>query len=159
MSYSRLSDVTGCFSDYDPDALPVEKAQQIVREFVTPIDAVEKVALRSALGRVLAHDVVSPINVPQHDNSAMDGYAFSSAALGGSQPVTLEVVATVLAGASFDRTVRDDQCVRIMTGAPMPPGCDTVVPQELTRAAASGKVTFASGGARRATTGDCRGKT
>jgi molybdopterin molybdotransferase len=145
MSYSRLSDVTGCFADYDPDALPVEKTQQIIREFVTPIDAVEKVALRSALGRVLAQDIVSPINVPQHDNSAMDGYAFSSAALGGSQPVTLEVVATVLAGERVEREVRGDQCVRIMTGAPMPPGCDTVIPQEFIRAASPTTVTFESG--------------
>ena len=145
MSYSRLSDLTGCFSDYDPDALSAEKAQQIIKEFVAPVDAVEQVALRTALGRVLARDIVSPINVPQHDNSAMDGYAFSSAALAATDRITLEVVTTILAGERSESEVGPGQCVRIMTGAPMPAGCDTVIPQELTRAASPGVVAFDPG--------------
>ena len=132
MSYPRLSELTGCFADYDPDALPVEKAQQIIREFVTPVGEVEQAALLDALGRVLADDIVSTIDVPQHDNSAMDGYAFSSACLAGTEAVTLDVAATVLAGERCDEEIRAGQCVHIMTGAPMPPGCDTVIPQELT---------------------------
>ncbi len=75
MSNTTLSNVISCLSDYDPDALPVPAAQDIIRQFITPINAIEKVALRSALDRVLAADIVSPINVPSHDNSAMDGYA------------------------------------------------------------------------------------
>ncbi|OWW21328.1 gephyrin-like molybdotransferase Glp [Noviherbaspirillum denitrificans] len=142
-SYSTLADLTGCFSDYDPDALPVEKAQQIVRDFVTPVEAVEMVALRSALGRVLARDIISPIDVPQHDNSAMDGYAFSGTALAGTERVSLEVVTTVLAGGRSEDAIQPGQCARIMTGAPMPGGCDTVVPQELTQASSPGIVTFA----------------
>jgi len=140
MSYPRLSELTGCFADYDPHALPVEQAQQIIREFVAPVGEVEQAALLGALGRVLADDIISPIDVPQHDNSAMDGYAFSSTCL-SAERVTLDVAATVLAGERCDNEIRPGQCVRIMTGAPMPPGCDTVVPQELTIAAADA-VTF-----------------
>jgi len=135
MSFPRLSELTGCLADYDPHALPVEKAQQIIREFVAPVAEVEHAALLGALGRVLADDIISPIDVPQHDNSAMDGYAFSSACLSGAERVSLDVVATVLAGERCNDEIRAGQCVRIMTGAPMPPGCDTVIPQELTVAA------------------------
>jgi molybdopterin molybdotransferase len=92
---------------------------------------VERLPLLQALGRVLAQPLMSPINVPAHDNSAMDGYAFSGAALLPGQPTTLRSVATVMAGAPFAGTVADGQCVRIMTGAVMPTGLDTVVPLEL----------------------------
>ena len=84
----RLQDVVSCLSDYDPDALSVRHAQKIIRDFVTPIRSVEKVALRSALDRVLAADIVSPINVPAHDNSAMDGYALRGADLLADGPTS-----------------------------------------------------------------------
>ena len=145
MTYSRLSDVTSCLSGYDPDALPVDKAQRIIRDFVTPINAVDKVALRSALDRVLAQDIVSTINVPQHDNSAMDGYAFAGAALDAGQALTLKIVATALAGSGYDGEVGPGECVRIMTGAPMPRGCDTVAPQEFTKDATDTSVTIPAG--------------
>lgn len=125
-----LSAVTSCLSDYDPDAVPVAQAQQIIREFIAPIDAVEKLALRSALGRVLAEDITSPINVPAHDNSAMDGYALRSSDLKPDVAVTLRIVATVLAGGEGKHVIEDGECVRIMTGGVMPEGCDTVIPQE-----------------------------
>ncbi|HJV73734.1 MAG TPA: gephyrin-like molybdotransferase Glp [Noviherbaspirillum sp.] len=142
---SRLSEVISCLSDYDPNALSVASAQRIIRDSVTPIQTVEKVALRSALGRVLAQDIVSPINVPQHDNSAMDGYALRSADLNATQPVTLQIAGTALAGTGFSGTVGAGQCVRIMTGAVMPAGCDTVVPQELTENALETSVTLLPG--------------
>lgn len=145
MAYSTLSEVVSCLSGYDPEAVPVAQAQQIIREFVTPIDAVEKLALRSALGRVLARDIVSPINVPQHDNSAMDGYAVRGIDLDAAQPVKLKIVATVHAGGRFDGMVGAGECARIMTGAPMPAGCDTVVPQEFTRDADNAHVTIPPG--------------
>ncbi|HWJ95707.1 MAG TPA: molybdenum cofactor guanylyltransferase MobA, partial [Telluria sp.] len=72
---ATLSDVVSCVSGYDPDALPVKSAQRIIKDFVAPVRGFEQVALRAALGRVLAEDVISPINVPAHDNSAMDGFA------------------------------------------------------------------------------------
>jgi molybdopterin molybdotransferase len=86
----RLQDVVSCLSGYDPDALPVRHAQQIIGQFVTPVRSIEKVALRSALDRVLAADIVSPISVPAYDNSAMDGYALRAADV-PRRPTTLKV--------------------------------------------------------------------
>ncbi|MBC7453952.1 MAG: molybdenum cofactor guanylyltransferase MobA [Massilia sp.] len=126
----RLQDVISCLSDYDPDALPVHQAQQIIGDFVTPIRSVEKVALRSALERVLAFDIISPISVPAHDNSAMDGYALRGADLRADGPTTLHVIATVYAGRPTELVPAAGECVRIMTGGVMPAGCDSVIAQE-----------------------------
>lgn len=126
----RLADVVSCLSSYDPEALPVRDAQRIIREFVTPVRATEQVALRAALGRVLAADIISPINVPAHDNSAMDGYALRGSDLLPDTPTRLRVVGTTYAGRAFDGAPRAGECVRIMTGGVMPAGCDSVVPQE-----------------------------
>jgi molybdopterin molybdotransferase len=153
MRYTSLSEVTSCLSGYDPNALPVAQAQQIIREFVTPVSAVEKVALRSALDRVLAEDIISPINVPAHDNSAMDGYAMRGAELNTVDALTLEIAGTAFAGGGFDGEVTPGACVRIMTGAPMPAGCDTVVPQEFTQSAGNSAVTIRPGAVK---TGDNR---
>lgn len=131
-AHPTLDEVVSCLSGYDPDALPVAQAQQIIRSFVLPVHAVEKVAIRSALDRVLAADIVSPINVPAHDNSAMDGYALAGAELAGDAPLSLKVVGTSYAGRAYEGPVGRGECVRIMTGAVMPTSCDTVVPQELT---------------------------
>jgi molybdopterin molybdotransferase len=123
-------------SDYDPNALPVAQAQAIVQQLVQPVTAVESVALRTALGRVLARDIISPIDVPAHDNSAMDGYALRSSDLGtqaSGTDLALRVVGTAYAGSAFDGSVNSGECLRIMTGAVMPEGCDTVVPQEFCR--------------------------
>ncbi|HEV7915167.1 MAG TPA: molybdopterin molybdenumtransferase MoeA, partial [Albitalea sp.] len=70
-----LADIASCVSGYDPHALPVAQAQQFIARLVPCVGAVESLPIRSALGRVLARDIVSAINVPAHDNSAMDGYA------------------------------------------------------------------------------------
>ncbi len=124
---------SNCVDQYDPNALPVGAAQEIVRQWAMPRgDApVERVSLYEALDRVLANDVISPIDVPLHDNSAMDGYAFDGAALRGDVAyLTLSVAGRALAGRPFDGERLAGQCVRIMTGALIPPGCDTVVPQE-----------------------------
>ena len=106
---------------------------QALLEPLGPVAEVETLNLPEALDRVLAHDVVCPVNVPPHDNSAMDGYAFASSALAQSpsgQPLTLRVVGTVLAGSSWEGQVATGECVKIMTGAVMPAGLDTVVPHE-----------------------------
>jgi molybdopterin molybdotransferase len=142
MKYANLSEVVSCLSDYDPNALPVAQAQLIIREFVSPIHTVEKVALRTALDRVLAEDIVSPINVPAHDNSAMDGYAMRGSDLHPGNPVTLKIVGTAFAGTSYDGPVNAGECIRIMTGAVMPAGCDTVVPQEFTQGGSESAVTI-----------------
>jgi molybdopterin molybdotransferase len=153
MNHPTLSEIVSCLSGYDPDALPVDQAQQIIRNFVAPLHVVEKVALRSALGRVLASDIVSSINVPAHDNSAMDGFAFIGAALKAEEPTSLRIVGTAYAGSAYDGPVAADECVRIMTGAVMPAGCDTVVPQEFTSQADTDTVTLPPGVVR---TGDNR---
>jgi molybdopterin molybdotransferase len=124
-----LKEIISCTSDYDPDALPVAKANEVIRGFVKPVAGIEKLAVRAALGRVLAKDIVSPINVPSHDNSAMDGYAVRSDDLIMGE-VALVEIGTAYAGKTFAGEVRRGECVRVMTGAVMPAGTDTVVIQE-----------------------------
>jgi len=127
---SSLKQIISCTSDYDPDALPVARANEIIRSFVKPASGVEKLSVRAALGRVLAKDVVSPINVPAHDNSAMDGYAVRNDDLGAGEPVTLTEIGTAYAGREFTGEVGGGECVRVMTGAVMPKNTDTIVIQE-----------------------------
>ena len=127
---SSLKQIISCTSDYDPDALPVAKANEVIRSFVAPVSGVEKLPVRAALGRVLAKDIVSPINVPSHDNSAMDGYAVRNDDLGVHMPVTLTEIGTAYAGKEFTGEVGRGECVRVMTGAVMPKNTDTVVIQE-----------------------------
>ncbi len=120
-----------CLSDFDPDALSVEQARAFIRSQLTRVGTRERVALRSALGRVLASDVIAPFNVPAHDNSAMDGYALRHADLASSGETRLRVIGAALAGKGFAGSVGAGECVRIMTGALPPAGCDTVVIQEV----------------------------
>jgi molybdopterin molybdotransferase len=129
-----LEQIASCVTGYDPNALPVAQAQEFIARLVPKVTAVEHVALRSALGRVLAHDIVSPIDVPAHDNSAMDGYALRGADLSASGDTLLPAAAgTGFAGQAYGAVVPPGHCVRIMTGAVMPAGLDTVVPQEFTK--------------------------
>ncbi len=111
--------------------LSVAQAGQAIRSALQPITGQEALPLHLALGRVLAVDVISPIDVPAHDNSAMDGYAFAGAALMPTGPTTLTSVGTLMAGAPWIGTLASGECLRIMTGAVMPAGLDTVVPLEL----------------------------
>lgn len=127
-----LQEIASCLGGYDPEALPVAQAQEFIARFVAPVRTIEKVALRSALSRVLAADVVSPIDVPAHDNSAMDGYALRCSELSSGGPTRLKVAGSGFAGQQFQGAVGPGECVRIMTGAVMPAGLDTVVPQEFT---------------------------
>jgi molybdopterin molybdotransferase len=114
--------------------LSVAQAREAILAAVRPVDGIETVALAHALGRVLATDLVSPMDVPPHHNSAMDGYAFDGALLAGALgPLRLRVAGTAYAGAAHAAAVPPWHAVRVMTGAVMPPGLDTVVPQELAR--------------------------
>ena len=126
------------------EALPVGLAQQVIARFIDPIQDKETLPLRQALGRVLADDVISPIDVPAHDNSAMDGYALRGADLAAGGAVTLTIIGRAMAGTPYHGAVGPGQCVRIMTGAVMPADCDTVVPQEFTRSDAADQVTLAA---------------
>ena len=128
-----LAQVVSCVSGYDPKALPVDKVQDVIRRFVRPVRVAERVDLRAALGRVLAEDVIAPMDVPAHNNSGMDGYALRSDDLGTNGATTLRIAGTGLAGHEFSGDVPAGSCLRIMTGAVLPAGCDTVVPQEFCR--------------------------
>jgi molybdopterin molybdotransferase len=128
---TTLKEVISCTSGYDPDALPVAKANEVIRGFVRRIDETESLPVREALGRVLAEDIVSPIDVPAHDNSAMDGYAVRNDDLGVMEPVTLTEIGVAYAGQAFAGEVGRGECVRVMTGAVMPRNTDTVVVQEM----------------------------
>ena len=126
----NLDEVISCVNGYDPKALPVALAQQVMRSFVQPTTAIETVPLRAALGRVLASDAVSPFNVPNYDNSAMDGYAFNSSTLIDTLSTGLIISGKSLAGVAREQACESSECIRVMTGAVIPAGCDTVVPQE-----------------------------
>ena len=119
--------------------------QQLVQPFA--MTEVETVGIFDALGRVLAHDVVSPLSVPPHDNSAMDGYAFDGGQLQLGTALTLRVVGKAFAGQAWRASVGPGECVKIMTGAVMPAGLDTVVPQELVQRPACSTQQKQDGGA------------
>ncbi len=148
MTHPSLNDIVSCISGYDAHAMTVARAQAVIQDFITPIETVEKLAIRSALSRVLAQDIISRIDVPAHDNSAMDGYALRGEDIADGQAQRLQIVGAVHAGQRFEGSVQRGQCVRIMTGAPMPAGCDTVIPQELTTDADDQGVTLPTGRVR-----------
>ena len=122
--------------DYDPNSMPVEKARQFIRQFLTPLAKHESIRLCNALHRTLATDIQSPMNVPPHDYSAMDGYAVRHKDLTNA-PTVLKVVGSAFAGHPFSGRVGAGECVRIMTGALIPEGCDSVVMQEHVQASGS----------------------
>jgi len=131
MSQNKAIPQPGC-DDYDPNSLTVEQAMARIQEAIEPIAGTEALALRAALGRTLDEDVLSPIDVPPYTNSAMDGYAVRGADLPAEGERELQVIATALAGQPFAGEVGAGQSVRIMTGAKMPAGADTVIMQEHT---------------------------
>jgi len=122
---------------YDPQALSAAQVNEFLARLVHTVADTETVPVPQALGRVLSADVISPVSVPPHDNSAMDGFAFAGAALDNAagQPLTLRVVGTAYAGKAWRGSVRAGECVKIMTGAIMPEGLDTVVPLEFVQVA------------------------
>jgi molybdopterin molybdotransferase len=128
---STLLQTVSCLDDYDPNALRVDKASEAIRACLVPIKENQKIPTREALGRVLAEDIVPSVNVPAHDNSAMDGYAVRFSDLDAE--TSLSEIGAAFAGRVFEGKVGPGQCVRVMTGAVMPAGTDTVVIQEVTR--------------------------
>jgi len=126
---SSLTALGEQLTGYDPNGLRAETVLAFLEKMVCGANGSEPVAIFQALDRVLAQDVISPISVPPHDNSAMDGYAFNGQDLPRMQ--TLQVMGTAYAGKTWPRPLLQGQCVKIMTGAIMPGGSDTVIPQEL----------------------------
>jgi molybdopterin molybdotransferase len=127
-----------CADDYDPNSMPVAKARALIRDFLAPMNAIERLHVRGALGRVLAEDIVSPLAVPGHDNSAMDGYAVRFADLDPNAETVLKRVGESFAGKPWSGSIGAGECVRIFTGGVMPQGADSVVMQERTVEEAGG---------------------
>ena len=125
-----LAEIARQLEGYDPQALSAQAVGEFLSHLVEPVGDTEEVGIFAALGRVLADDLVSPISVPAHDNSAMDGYAFDGAQLRGGETLKLKIAGTALAGKAWQGRLAAGQCLKIMTGAVMPAGVDTVVPQE-----------------------------
>lgn len=130
-SLTELATNPTCMEDYDPNAMSVTQAKSYIQQYLKPVTDLETLPIRDSLGRVLAETIVSPCNVPNHDNSAMDGFAFQHAE--GTQ--ALKIVGTALAGQPFAGTLKPGECIKIMTGGVVPPGADCVVMQERTAAA------------------------
>jgi molybdopterin molybdotransferase len=131
---SSIEQIAAALQGYDPKALSAAHVNAFLAQLVKPVTTTEPVGVFEALGRVLAEDVVSPISVPPHDNSAMDGFAFDGALLQAGQPLTLQLAeGTAFAGKAWVGSLVSAQCVKIMTGAIMPAGLDTVVPLEFVK--------------------------
>ncbi len=117
-----------------PGLLPVEEGRRRILDMVRPVAGREQTHIRAALGRVLAEPVISTIDVPPYANSAMDGYALRGADLPAEGTARFALIGRAMAGAPFDGEVGPGQCVRIMTGAKIPAGADTVIMQEKVQA-------------------------
>ena len=113
--------------------LRLDEARARIVADIVPVADHETVGIHASLGRVLATEVHSSVDVPSHRNSAMDGYALAGADLPRSSEAAFEIVGTSWAGRPFDGAVQSGRCVRIMTGATVPEGTDTVVMQEHVR--------------------------
>ncbi|MDD5248163.1 MAG: molybdopterin molybdotransferase MoeA [Rhodocyclaceae bacterium] len=118
---------------YNRDSLSVGEALELILARVSAVAGTERLDLHAALGRVLATDVVSPIDVPAHDNSAMDGYAFRIDDLAAAEETRLRIAGSAYAGHAYAEAVGAGECVRIMTGAVLPAGADAVAMQEAVR--------------------------
>ncbi len=126
-----IDQIAAELAGYDPNSLRADKVNAFLAELVNPVTEIETVGLFEALNRVLAEDVISPISVPPHDNSAMDGFAFDGSQLRSGISLELKIIGTAFAGKAWQGLVRQGECIKIMTGAIMPDGLDTVVPQEM----------------------------
>ncbi len=126
-----LDEIAAELQGYDPQALSATAVNEFLARMVQPVRQTEGVGIFDALGRVLAQDLISPLNVPPHDNSAMDGFAFSGAQLLDGKALRLKQVGTAFAGAAWRGPIGTGDCLKVMTGAVLPQGLDTVVPQEL----------------------------
>ncbi|MFZ6846726.1 gephyrin-like molybdotransferase Glp [Undibacterium sp. RuRC25W] len=138
----RLEEISSQLPDYNPNALSVAMATEVISQFVSVTNVSETVDIRNALGRHLAEDIISPINVPSHDNSAMDGYAFGYPHPAEHPNNDFRIIGATFAGHPFVGDIQSGECVRIMTGAMIPMGCDTIVPQELTKSVTDSTVSI-----------------
>ena len=139
-----IDEIAAMLQGYDPQALSAQDVLKFLTQLVNTVAETEEVEIFQSLGRIVAKDVISPIDVPPHDNSAMDGFAFKGQQLSSAENITLKVVGTALAGKAWQGQVKSGECVKIMTGAIMPDGLDTVIPQELCQSVTPESIQFAS---------------
>ena len=129
ITLGKLVKDPGCLAEYDPNAMEYQDALKCIRQFIEPVKETQKIPIRESLGKVLSEDIYSPIDVPNYDNSAMDGFVFYKTQ--ENSPKTLEVIGSRLAGESSNEKVLSGQAIKIMTGAKIPNGGNTVIPIEL----------------------------
>ena len=125
----KLAKDPGCLAEYDPNAMEYQDAIKWIRQFIEPVKETQIIPIRESLGKVLSEDIYSPIDVPNYNNSAMDGFVFYKAQ--ENSPIMLEVIGSQLAGQSSNEKVLPGQAIQIMTGARIPNGGNTVIPIEL----------------------------
>ncbi|WP_455206327.1 molybdopterin molybdotransferase MoeA [Kaarinaea lacus] len=130
MDKEKLSPPPTCMDDYDPNSLSIDEALKRIRAAITSVSDNEEVSIKDALDRVLVEAVHSSINVPPYTNSAMDGYAIQGSDLPTVGEKQLTLAGIVMAGKPIGQRINAGECARIMTGAKMPEGTDTVIMQE-----------------------------
>ena len=136
--------------EFQSDFLSVSAARAAISDLIRKTqehaklkEAIDIVPLKESLGRIVAGDILSPIDVPPTDNSAMDGFAFNSNELDSNQDqIHLRIIATVYAGQTHSPAIEVGGCIKVMTGAMMPANCDTVIPQESTTSNTNGLISF-----------------
>jgi molybdopterin molybdotransferase len=135
-----MNNTSSCNDAFEQDAISVAEAVECILSKTQSVAQINKLHIREALNRVVSRDILSPQDVPAHDNSAMDGYAVASDSLPLSESMKYKVVGTAYAGRPFDGLCGDGECVRIMTGAMMPAHTDSIVIQEQVTVLDSGYV-------------------
>jgi molybdopterin molybdotransferase len=135
---TRLQEIADQLQGYDPKSLSAAAVNAFLRQLASTIDEYEDVELLEGLNRILAQDLICPIDVPPHDNSAMDGYALDASQLRPGFETTLRVEGTSWAGQPFMGQLGPHGCIKVMTGAIMPAGLDAVLPLELAQISPDG---------------------
>jgi len=131
MAENNINKDYSCMDDYDPNSILPDEALRRIFDTISAITETESIPIRETLGRVLATNITSKINVPSGRNSAMDGYAINATDLPSEGTNTLKLIGSSFAGKPSAIKLQKGECVRIMTGAILPDGSDTVVMQEI----------------------------
>ena len=130
MKNNKASRDASCMDDFDKNSITTDQALKRIFNTISPITKSEIISIREGLNRILGENIKSQINVPSSRNSAMDGYAINKVDIPKEKTNVLKIIGKSLAGSPFIKPIKKGECVRIMTGAVMPHGADTVVIQE-----------------------------
>jgi len=130
MPNKKINKDVSCADDFDKNSITTDRALDEIFDAISPIAEYETIPIRDGLNRILADNIKSNINVPSARNSAMDGYAINKKDIPNKNTNRLKIIGKSLAGNPFTKSIKKGECVRIMTGAVMPSGADTVVIQE-----------------------------